>query len=401
MSTDLKAGFIQTVAGTGGAGWSGDGALASSACLNEPKSLTIDPEGNLFIADSENHVIRRIDIKTQCIRTVAGRIQGGETGTKTVPPVPVAEGVDGDPFAESGPVNLHAVTQQSDLSGTVRYVATGAAPVTRFSGDGGPAEEALLNFPTAVVVDRAGHLYIADTLNHRVRRVDAATGMITTVAGLGRPRCFGDGGLAEEAGLNEPAALAVSDEGVLYIADQSNNRVRAVDLTTGVICTVAGTGMAGYNGDGAAAVETALAGPSGLALASDGTLFIADSFNGRIRAVDPVTGMIRTVVGDGGEYRYQGPDEPPSSSLSRPSGIALDEEGNLFFTDSDNHLVRRWDRTTGRIERIAGVGVAHYGGDEGAALEAGLSYPFGIVVDCAGNLLVADTFNHRIRKIAL
>ena len=401
MSTDLKAGFIQTVAGTGGAGWSGDGALASSACLNEPKSLTIDPEGNLFIADSENHVIRRIDIKTQCIRTVAGRIQGGETGTKTVPPVPVAEGVDGDPFAESGPVNLHAVTQQSDLSGTVRYVATGAAPVTRFSGDGGPAEEALLNFPTAVVVDRAGHLYIADTLNHRVRRVDAATGMITTVAGLGRPRCFGDGGLAEEAGLNEPAALAVSDEGVLYIADQSNNRVRAVDLTTGVICTVAGTGMAGYNGDRVAAVETALAGPSGLALASDGTLFIADSFNGRIRAVDPVTGMIRTVVGDGGEYRYQGPDEPPSSSLSRPSGIALDEEGNLFFTDSDNHLVRRWDRTTGRIERIAGVGVAHYGGDEGAALEAGLSYPFGIVVDCAGNLLVADTFNHRIRKIAL
>jgi sugar lactone lactonase YvrE len=107
------------------------------------------------------------------------------------------------------------------------------------------------------------------------------------------------------------------------------------------------------------------------------------------------------VVGDGGEYRYQGPDEPLSSSLSRPSGIALDEEGNLFFTDSDNHLVRRWDRTTGRIDRIAGVGVAHYGGDEGAALEASLSYPFGIVMDRAGHLLVADTFNHRIREITL
>ena len=401
MKTFFKTGLIQTVAGTGGAGWSGDGALASSACLNEPKSLTIDPEGNLFIADSENHVIRRIDIKTQCIRTVAGRIQGGETGTKTVPPVPVAEGVDGDPFAESGPVNLHAVTQQSDLSGTVRYVATGAAPVTRFSGDGGPAEQALLNFPTAVVVDREGHLYIADTLNHRVRRVDAATGMITTVAGLGRPRCFGDGGLAVEGGLNEPAALALSDEGILYIADQSNNRVRAVDLATGVIRTVAGTGMAGYNGDGAAATETDLAGPSGLALASDGTLFIADSFNGRIRAVDRVTGLIRTVVGDGGEYRYQGPDEPPSCSLSRPSGIALDEEGNLYVTDSDNHLVRRWNRITGCIERIAGVGVAAYGGDGGAALEAGLSYPFGVVMDRPGHLLVADTFNHRIREIVL
>jgi DNA-binding beta-propeller fold protein YncE len=401
MKRVLKTGLIQTVAGTGGAGWSGDGALASSACLNEPKSLTIDPEGNLFIADSENHIIRRIDIKTQFIRTVAGGIQGGETGTKTVPPVPVAEGVDGDPFAESGPVNLHAVTQQSDLSGTVRYVATGAAPVTRFSGDGGPAEQALLNFPTAVVVDRAGHLYIADTLNHRVRRVDAATGMITTVAGLGRPRFFGDGELAVGAGLNEPAALALSDEGILYIADQSNNRVRAVDLATGLIRTVAGTGMAGYNGDGAAATETGLAGPSGLALASDGTLFIADSFNGRIRAVDPVTGLIRTVVGDGGEYRYQGPDEPPSCSLSRPSGIALDEEGNLYVTDSDNHLVRRWNRITGCIERIAGVGVAAYGGDGGAALEAGLSYPFGVVMDRTGHLLVADTFNHRIREIVL
>ncbi len=401
MKTDLKTGLIQTVAGTGDSGWAGDGTAACSACLNEPKNLAIDAEGNLFIADSENHVVRRIDRKTSCIRTVAGRIQGVELGAKSDSPAPVAEEVDGDPFAESGTVNLHAVTQQTDLSGTVRYVVTGTAPATRFSGDGGPAEQALLNFPTAVVVDQGGHLYIADTLNHRVRRVDAETGVITTVAGLGRPRCSGDGGLAVEAGLNEPAALVLSDEGVLYIADQSNNRVRAVDLATGVVCTVAGTGTAAYNGDGVVATETGLAGPSGLALASDGTLFIADSFNGRIRAVDPITGLIRTVVGDGGEYRYQGPDEPPSSSLSRPSGITLDEEGNLFFTDSDNHLVRRWDRITGRIERIAGVGVAAYGGDGGAALEAGLSYPFGIVMDRAGHLLVADTFNHRIREIVL
>jgi sugar lactone lactonase YvrE len=401
MSTDLKTGLIRTVAGTGDPGWSGDGAGALAACLNEPKSLTLDAEGNLFIADSENHVVRKIDRKTNCIGTVAGCTQGVGSEAKPASPAPVAEGVDGDPFSESGTVNSYAVTQQTDLSGTVRYVVTGTAPAKHFSGDGNLAVQALLNFPTAVVVDRAGHLYIADTLNHRVRRVDAATGVITTVAGLGRPQCFGDGRLAVEAGLNEPAALAVSDEGILYIADQSNNRVMAVDLATGVICTVAGTGTAAYNGDDVAAMESGLAGPSGLALASDGTLFIADSFNGRIRAVDPVTGLIRTVVGDGGEYRYQGPDEPPSNSLSRPSGIALDEEGNLYFTDSDNHLVRRWDRITGRIERIAGVGVAQYGGDEGAALDAGLSYPFGIVMDRAGHLLVADTFNHRIREIAL
>jgi sugar lactone lactonase YvrE len=399
MKTDLKTRLIHTVAGTGDSGWSGDGAVAYAARLNEPKSLTLDAEGNLFIADSENHVVRKVDRKTNRIRTVAGRIQAFEAGAKLVLPIPAAEEVEGDPFVESDSVNLHAVTQQTDLSGTVRYIATGTAPATRFSGDGGPADQALLNFPTAVVVDRAGHCYIADTLNHRVRRVDAVTGMITTVAGLGRPRDFGDGGLAVEAGLNEPAALALSEGGILYIADQNNNRVRAVDLATGVICTVAGTGTAVYNGDGMAATETGLAGPSGLALASDGTLFIADSFNGRIRAVDTVTGLIRTVVGDGGEYRYQGPDEPSSNSLSRPSGIALDEEGNLYVTDSDNHLVRRWDRITGRTERIAGVGVADYGGDGGAALEAGLSYPFGIVLDRAGHVLVADTFNHRIREI--
>ena len=318
----LKTGSIRTVAGNGESGWSGDGAVASAACLNEPKGLALDAEGNLFIADSENHVIRKIDRKTNRIRTVVGRIQVCEAGMNSVSPSPVAEGVDDDPLAETSRVNLHAVTQQTDLSGTVRYIATGSAPARRFSGDGGPADQARLNFPTAVTLDRAGNLYIADTLNHRVRRVDAVTGMITTVAGLGRPRDFGDGGLAVEAGLNEPAALALSNGGILYIADQSNNRVRAVDLATGVICTVAGTGTAVYNGDGAAATEAALAGPSGLALAPNGTLFIADCFNGRIRTVDPVTGLIRTVVGDGGGYTYQGPDEPPSSSLSRPSGIA-------------------------------------------------------------------------------
>jgi sugar lactone lactonase YvrE len=401
MAAKLKAGLIRTMAGIGDPGWSGDGAGALTACLNEPKSLTLDAEGNLFIADSENHVIRKIDRKTSCIKTVAGCTKGDWFEPKQVSPASIADGANDDPFSESDAIHSHVFTQQTDLSGTVRYVVAGRIPAKRFSGDGGPADQALLNFPTAVVVDRVGHLYIADTLNHRVRRVDAVTGVITTVAGLGQPRCSGDGGAAVEAGLNEPAALAVSDGGVLYIADQSNNRVRAVDLATGVIRTVAGTGMVAYNGDGVAPTETGLAGPAGLALASDGTLYIADSFNGRIRAVDPISGLIRTVVGDGGEYRYQGPDEPPSSSLSRPSGVALDEGGNLYVTDSDNHLVRRWDRITGRIERIAGVGVADYSGDGGAALEAGLSYPFGVVMDRAGHLLVADTFNHRIREIML
>jgi DNA-binding beta-propeller fold protein YncE len=276
----------------------------------------------------------------------------------------------------------------------------GARATERFGGDGGPALHALLNFPTAIAVDVDGHLYIADTLNHRIRRIDAVTGVISTIAGAGHPRFSGDGGPSVRAGLNEPAALTVHG-GRLYIADQSNNRVRMIELMTGIITSVAGTGSAAYNGDGIPATEASLAGPSGLAVGRDGTLYIADTFNGRIRAIHPGTGTITTVVGDGGEYRYQGPMEVPSASLSRPSGIAVDPDGNILITDSDNHLVRRWERSTGRIDRVAGVGESSDKGDGGPALEAGLSYPFGIAIDGEGHLLVADTFNHRIREITL
>jgi DNA-binding beta-propeller fold protein YncE len=148
-------------------------------------------------------------------------------------------------------------------------------------------------------------------------------------------------------------------------------------------------------------VEASLAGPSGLAVGTDGTLYIADTFNGRIRGIDPTAGTISTVAGDGAEYRYEGPTELASVSLSRPSGIAVDTHGNLLITDSDNHLVRRWDRATGRIERVAGMGQANGAGDGGPALEAGFCYPFGIIVDRDGHVLVADTFNHRVREIVL
>jgi len=132
----------------------------------------------------------------------------------------------------------------------------------------------------------------------------------------------------------------------------------------------------------------------------DGVLYIADTFNNRIRAVDLSTGIISTVAGDGGEYRYQSPSEPPSTSLSRPTGMAIDVSGNLFLTDSDSHLVRCCESATKRIVRVAGTGVASYGGDGGTALNAGLSYPFGVVADASGRVLVADTFNHRIRRLS-
>jgi DNA-binding beta-propeller fold protein YncE len=401
MRTGVRVITIQTVAGTGESGFSGDGGRGLAARLNEPKAVALDRQGDLFIADSENHAVRKVDRTTGTITTIVGKTGAVHSHADSASSPSEAVTESEDPFGVPRTLHDQAFAQRADLSGTVRYVAIGAELPKRFGGDDGPANEAQLNFPAAIVIDRAGHLYLADTLNHRVRRVDALTGRIATIAGMGRPRCGGDGGPAVAAWLNEPAALAVSASGVLYIADQSNHRVRAIDLASGLICTVAGTGAATYNGDGIPAAEAALAGPSGLALADDGTLYIADTFNGRIRAIDPATGLIRTVVGDGSTYRYQGADGLPSASLSRPSGIALDRESNLFITDSDNHVVRRWDSTTGMLDRVAGVGVAGYDGDDGPALEASLNYPFGVAVDGEGELFIADTFNHRIRRIVL
>jgi sugar lactone lactonase YvrE len=230
--------------------------------------------------------------------------------------------------------------------------------------------------------------------------VDAHTGVITTVAGTGQPRFFGDGGPAVAAALHEPVALALDREGsFLYVADQGNHRVRRVDLRGGLISTVAGSGESSYTGDGTPAIESGLSGPSGLALDADG-LYVADTFSGRIRRIDLTSGLISTVAGDGGAYRYEGVPNEFSTSLSRPYGIALDRAGHLLITDSDNHLIRFWDRRKKIITRLAGDGQARFAGDGGDPLAGSLNYPFGVAVDDAGTIFVADTFNHRIRKIA-
>ena len=400
MTRTLRPWTIGTLAGNGEPGFSGDGEPSGQACLNEPKGLAIDSHGNVYIADSENHVIRRIDRTTGVISTVAGSA-GDENGRPVVQQeVETRRSAEEDPFADASQAGTKMYRQQADVSGTIRYLIKGATVQKRFGGDGGPAPEARLNFPTAVVVDQKGTIFIADTMNHRVRRVDAVTGVITTLVGTGQARFSGDGGPSEQAALNEPAALALDGQGRLFIADQTNHRVRVVDLNTGLISTYAGTGLAAYDGDEVPATDASLAGPSGVVV-RDGVLYIADTFNGRIRAVDLSTGLISTVAGDGGEYRYQSAAEPPSTSLSRPSGVAVDLSVNLFVTDSDSHLVRCWDCETKEIVRVAGAGIASCAGDGGTALEACLSYPFGIVFDQDGTLLVADTFNQRIRRLSM
>jgi sugar lactone lactonase YvrE len=393
------SGIIETLVGNGEPGYAGDGGPAGAASLNEPKGLCVDRQGNLYIADSENHVVRRVDRETGIITTVAGVGPGGTTTPMMLPePVAAQPDEDEDPFADTSTDSTKAYTQVTDLSGTVRYVTGGRLTIEQDSGDGGPARRARLNFPSAVAVDRLGNVYIADTMNHRVRKVDAKTGIITHVAGTGQARYSGDGGPAVQAAINEPTGLAVTDE-ALYVADQSNNRVRRVDLVTGIITTAAGDGSAAYSGDQVPAVQASLAGPSGVAVGGDGLLYVADTFNSRIRSVDPATGEISTVAGDGGTYRYQGPEESSSPSLSRPAGIAVSHDGKVYMTDSDSHLIRVWNGCTKTITRLSGTGVAQFGGDGGDALAGSLSYPFGVAVDAVGTVYVADTFNHRIRVL--
>jgi len=400
MTTTLSKRIIATFAGNGEPGCSGDGGPAPLACFNEPKGVTIDGRGHIYVADSENHVVRRIDRATGIVSTVAGRADH-ESATGIVGQEADARLMDHDPFADqmNGSAGQN-YTQHADVSGTVRYWINGGAVQKRYGGDGGPAVQAQLNFPTAVVIDHHGHLYIADTLNHRIRRVDAVTGVISTLVGTGQPRFSGDQGPASQASLNEPAALALDGQGNLYIADQGNHRVRVVDLEANIIRTVAGTGMATYDGDGKPASSASLSSPSGLAIDGE-RLYIADTFNGRVRCMQLTSGLISTAAGDGGTYRFESGSEAPSPSLSRPIGIVLDREGRLFLTDSDSHLVRYWDWKTGTAIRVAGSGVATYSGDGGFATEASLCYPFGIAVDHDGVLFVADTFNHRIRTLSL
>ena len=401
MATILSTWKLRTVAGSGTSGFSGDGGSSTLACLNEPKGVALDCHGSVYIADSENHVVRKIDRVTGVISTVAGMSVHEDEGV--IEPQSTAPRVtEEDPLADDGDAvaRRSSYTQHTDLSGTVRYWTNGTSSITRYGGDGGPALNARLNFPNAVAVDQVGNIYIADTMNHRVRLVEAATGVISTLAGTGQARFSGDGGPAHQAALNEPAALIINENNRLYIADQSNHRIRVVDLNTGLIQTVAGTGAATYDGDGKPAVEAALAGPGGLTLADD-RLYIADTFNGRIRCVQLSSGLISTVAGDGTAYRYESPSDPPSTSLSRPTGIAIDQNGDLVLTDSDNHLIRQWDWGSGVAFRLAGIGAPSYSGDDGAAKDAGLCYPFGIAADRDGSLLVADTFNHRIRMLAL
>ncbi len=340
--------MITTVAGKGGPTYKGDGGPATEAYLYGPEDIAIDSQGNLYIADTHSNCIRKVDING-IITTFAGE---------------------------------------------------GGAIHNGLSGDGGPATEARLYEPKGVAVDDQGNLYIADTRNNRVRRVDA-NGIITTVAGKSLFKetgdYSGDGGPAIAAELHWPMGLALDHEGNLFIADRYNHCVRKVD-TSGIISTVAGTGAYGYSGDGGPATEARFEYVDDVAIDNEGNLLIADSGNNRIRKLD-ASGIVTTVVGTGAWYCLGGDGGPATEAIiNSPHGMVVDNQGNLFFSDTGNECIRRVDNC-GIIATISGPGPYAYLGDDDTAIEAGFINPRGLEIDSQGNILVADCGHNRIRKI--
>lgn len=264
------------------------------------------------------------------------------------------------------------------------------------SGDGGPGTSAALNFPQAVAVDGEGNVYIADCFNHRVRKL-APDGNITSVAGSTSSGYSGDGGSATSATLYDPCGVAVDSSGVVYVSDTGNHVVRK-RTSGGTISRVAGIAEASYSGDGEAATSAALNTPLGLAVDASGNLYIADTKNHRIRKV-ATDGKISTVAGTG-DAGYSGDDgEATSAKLKYPQDVAVDAAGNLYIADTENHRIRRVG-AEGWITTVAGNGAAGDSGDGGVATQAALNYPRSVDVDAAGRLYIADTFNMRIRSVA-
>ena len=336
---------IYTYAGSAIFGWGGDGGPATVAELCTPGGVALDLEGNLYFTEPCNSDVRKVDAATGFISAIAGnRIQG-------------------------------------------------------FKGDGGPAAAAEFNGPTGIAVDAAGDIYIADSQNNRIREIDAHTGIITTVAGDATEGYNGDGGRANSAALNGPQGVALDVAGNLYIADSNNERIREIIAATGIITTVAGSGVAGYSGDGGPASGAELDGPTGIALSSAGDIYISDLSNHRIRVVTAGTGIIATVAGNGIEGDSGDGGPATRAEVDWPVGIALDGASDLYLTDDHQNTVREVDAATGTIVRIAGTGAYGYGGDGGPAINALLEYPEGIVLDAAGNIYVADYFNDRIRVV--
>ena len=385
LRLDATTGDLTLVAGNGSVGFSGDNGPATSAQLNNPHGVAVDSGGNLYIADYGNLRIRKVS--GGVITTVAGGGSSdlGDNGPATSAYLnePVAVAVD-----SAGNLYLPDYNRVRKVSnGVITTVAGGGSSGL---GDNGPATSAQLYLPAAVAVDSAGNLYIADPVNYRVRKV--SNGVITTAAGNGTQGFSGDNGLAASAQLSGPTGIAVDSAGNLYIADSGDIR----KVSNRVITTVAGNGTPGFSGDNGPATSAQLSGPWGVAVDSAGNLYIADTYNSRIRKV--TNGAITTVAGNGTQS-FSGDNGPATSAqLYGSHGVAAGPDGSVYIADSSNNRIRKVSNSV--ITTVAGTGTAGFSGDNGPAISAQLTDPEGVAVDSAGNLYIADTGYSRVRKVA-
>ena len=276
--------------------------------------------------------------------------------------------------------NSHSIKKIDASTGIISTIAgTGSRG---YSGDGRAATSAQLNEPIGVALDSSGNVYISDTYNHRIRMIDVSTGIISLIAGTGSMGYSGDGGTATSTRLYYPAGVALDSSGNVYIADIYNNRIRKVSASDGKISTIAGTGSTGYSGDGGAATSAKLYYPYGVALDSSGNVYIADTENNRIRKVSASDSKISTIA----------------TGLNVPHGLASDSYGNVYIADSENNRIQMID-VNGVVSTIAGTGSRGYSGDGGAATSAQLKAPRGVALDSSGNVYIGDYWNDRIRKL--
>lgn len=336
------AASVSTFAGTGQKGFSGDGGPATAAQLNNVFGVARGPDGALYLCDTDNHRIRRINA-AGIIETYAGSDQRG------------------------------------------------------YTGDGGPATAATLDQPYELAWDRAGNLFFVDIGTHTVRRIDAKTRLITTVAGTGIKGFSGDNGPATAAQLAQPHSLAFDATGALYVCDIANNRIRRVDLTTGLISTWAGTGEKRTAPDGSPLIGSPLHGPRALAFGPDGTCWLALREGNALLRLDPKANTLRRVAGTG-KSGFTGNGGPAlAATLSGPKGVALDTAGNVYLADTESHSIRYLETKRGTLELLVGNGQKADGPDGSNPFATQLARPHGVFVDHDGAVFIGDSENHRVR----
>ena len=339
------AGPTVTIAGTGTPGFAGDGGPGDKAQVNNPYGLVIGPGGALYICDIDNHAIRRLDMKSHKLTTVAGTL--GKKG---------------------------------------------------YAGDGGPALKAELNQPYEIRFDRAGNMFFVEMPNHVVRRVDKKTGIISTVAGTGQPGFSGDGGPGVKAQMRQPHSIAFDPQGRMLICDIGNNRVRRLDLKTGIIETWLGTGEKSATPDGAPLQGTAINGPRAIDLDPQGNLYLALREGNAIYRVDVAASRFVHLAGTGEKGHDGDGGDARKAKLNGPKGIAWSPDGGVYIADTESHTIRRIDLKTGVITTVVGTGQRGNGPD-GDPLHCQTSRPHGIFVDTKGTIYVGDSEAHRIRML--